>query len=57
MKKLFITFAVCLMATVSSYAQNRSNLYGSSMGNTTNYYSSNGSNVGHSRTYSEYGGG
>ena len=46
MKKLFVTMIVCMMATVSSYAQY-----------TTNYYNQYGGNIGSSTTRSNYNGG
>ena len=46
MKKLFVTFVICLTATVSSFAQYN-----------TSYYNQYGSSIGSSTTRSNYGGG
>lgn len=46
MKKFFAALAVCMMATVSTFAQY-----------TTNYYNQYGGSIGSSSTRSNYGGG
>ena len=71
MKKILATLAVCMVASVSTFAQyttNYYNQYGASTGSattrsnygggtTTNYYDQYGRSVGSSTTRSNYGGG
>ena len=71
MKKSVFAFVICLMATVSGYAQHTTNYYnkyGSSIGSsttrsnygggyTTDYYDQYGRSIGSSTTKSNYGGG